>query len=57
MDGKKCKETVYPNERWGSFHPHQCHKNIWKDGYCKQHHPETKEVRHKAREVAWKAKQ
>jgi Zn-dependent M32 family carboxypeptidase len=56
MDPTKCKEKVYPSERWGSFHGHQCHKNIWKDGYCKQHHPDTVEARHEAREKVWKQK-
>ena len=51
MDDLRCKETVYPNERWGSFYPHQCEKKIWKDGYCKIHHPDTvAEMRRKSDE-------
>jgi hypothetical protein len=38
---EQCKEQVYPRESFGSFHPSQCKKKVWKDGYCKQHHPET----------------
>ncbi len=45
MIDTKCKESVIPKERWGSFHKYQCTRNIWKDGYCKIHHPETKKKR------------
>ena len=38
---ERCKQTVYPNDRWGAFHPHQCSKFATKDGYCKTHHPDT----------------
>lgn len=40
-----CKQTVYPNERRGSFYPHSCKKPIWKDGFCKVHHPDSQEKR------------
>jgi flagellar biosynthesis/type III secretory pathway protein FliH len=50
----KCKKKVYPKERWGSFHPHQCRRDIWKDGYCKTHHPDTEKARQVAREKRWK---
>lgn len=36
-----CIQDVYPNDTWGSFRPHQCSRKIWKDSYCKLHHPET----------------
>ena len=36
-----CKETVYPNDRWGSFHPHRCTRKAAKDGFCKMHHPDS----------------
>jgi len=52
----KCKEKVYPKEAWGSFHPHQCLHNIWKDGFCKFHHPDTVKARREAREKRWKEK-
>ena len=46
----KCKETVYPKERWGSFHGYRCTRNVWKDDYCKTHHPDcVKERREKAK--------
>ena len=56
MDPKKCKETVYPKEQWGIFHGYQCTRNIWRDGYCRQHHPDTKTARDEARRKAWDEK-
>jgi len=50
-DEKKCTAKVYEQGRWGSFHPHRCRYRVWeeypKDGYCKIHHPITKELREK----------
>lgn len=46
-DTERCSEKVYPQERWGAFHPHRCKRKIWKDGVCRQHHPESKEEREK----------
>lgn len=57
MSDDRCKETVYPNERWGSFHPHACHRNAWRDGYCKQHHPDTVKARNAAAEKRFEEKQ
>lgn len=53
----RCKQSVASPGRFGSFHPHQCSRYVWKDGYCKQHHPDTKEARLKANEDTWKRKQ
>lgn len=48
---ERCKESVYPSDRDGSFYPHQCERKAWKDGYCKQHHPDSvKERNEKARQ-------
>jgi len=46
----KCKETVFP-KGWRSFHGYKrCTRNVWKDDYCKTHHPESvKERREKAK--------
>lgn len=30
-----CKQTV-----WDDFQDYQCSRKAWKDGYCKQHHPD-----------------
>lgn len=47
LNTDKCQKIVYPNERWGSFHGYQCTKSLWKDGFCKVHHPKSVEKRHK----------
>jgi hypothetical protein len=42
----QCSATVYPNDRWGSFHGYRCNKKavVERDGkfYCKVHDPEYK---------------
>lgn len=38
--------------RGAPFTYRRCTRKPWKDGYCKQHHPETV----KARDEAWRAK-
>ena len=40
MDNARCKENVFSN-----WHHYQCSRKIWKDGYCKQHHPDTVQAR------------
>ena len=57
MNPLKCKNKVYPSGMWGSFQGHQCHRNIWKNGYCKTHHPDTVKVRDETRKEIWKQKQ
>jgi hypothetical protein len=54
---ERCKETVYPNETYGAFHGHQCTRNVWKDGYCKTHHPETVKARDEKRRQKWAEQQ
>lgn len=34
----RCKQKVWPN---GSFSSHRCTRKSVKDGFCKQHHPDT----------------
>jgi hypothetical protein len=53
MDTTRCKARVYESGSWGSFHPHQCNHKLWKDGYCKTHHPETVKIRQVAKEKRW----
>jgi len=38
----RCEEQVMKG-----FHSYRCKRNEWKDGYCKQHHPDTVEARRK----------
>ena len=35
-----CKESIMTG-----FHSHQCSRRDWKDGYCKQHHPDSVRAR------------
>lgn len=42
---EQCVAKVYPNTRWGAFHPHRCTQKVWKDGFCKTHHPDSEEER------------
>jgi len=51
MDGERCKEKVF--KKW---HHYQCQNKAWKDGYCKQHHPETVKAKSEARDKAWEEK-
>lgn len=49
---EKCKEKV-----WGDWKPRQCSRNAVKDGYCKQHHPDTVAERNRKVKERWQAKQ
>ena len=40
---ERCKERTF-NE----WHHNQCSRKAWKDGYCKQHHPDTVKAREEA---------
>lgn len=40
---EKCKKYVR-----GNWHSHPCIRNTWKDGFCKQHHPDTVKARREA---------
>lgn len=44
MVGQKdqCTKIVRGPREWAG---HRCPRSTWKDGYCKQHHPETVEAR------------
>ena len=48
---EKCKERVF-----GEYHFRQCSRKPWKDGYCKQHHPDTIEKRKKEQDQRWEEK-
>jgi hypothetical protein len=50
---EKCKKSV-----WGqsSFTSYQCSRNVWKDGYCKQHHPDTVAERRRKSDAAYEIK-
>ena len=40
---ERCKAFVPDGGRLVSFH--QCRRSPWKDGWCKQHHPDTEAER------------
>lgn len=42
MEKERCKQGVWNQ---GSWSKHQCQRFAWKDGYCKQHHPESVKAR------------
>lgn len=44
---EQCKSHVMPSNMYRTF---QCQRSVWKDGYCKQHHPETVRVRREKRD-------
>jgi hypothetical protein len=56
--GEQCSEKVYPNDRWGAFHPHQCSRkgSIKRDGkfYCKTHDPVAIKQKRAAQDAKWK---
>ena len=41
LDKTRCDVSVSGYGRFGWVHPHQCRRKIWKDGFCKQHHPSS----------------
>jgi hypothetical protein len=43
MDKERCKKLVM-----SGYHSFQCSRKIWKDGYCKQHHPDSVKARQDA---------
>lgn len=52
MKKERCKETV-----WNNFNNYQCSRNAWKDGFCKQHHPDSVKERERKTDERWKQKQ
>lgn len=54
LDPTLCKKMVYASGMW---HSYQYTRKIWKDEYCKQHHPETVAERNKKADEKWQQKQ
>ena len=48
---EKCKEKV-----WGGWSYHPCLRNAVRDGYCKQHHPDSVKARKEKADARWEAK-
>lgn len=59
---KKCKERiVYDNASPNGFAmgnmdgtDRTCSRSVWKDGYCKQHHPDTVKEKERKNHEKWK---
>lgn len=53
----RCSAMVYPNDRWGSFHGHQCKFNAVVSGdgksYCRIHDPMKRAAKHEERQNKW----
>lgn len=50
----KCKQKVTSMNGW---HTYGCQRSAWKDGFCKQHHPDTVAERRKKSDARWEKKQ
>lgn len=50
-DRQRCKEYVPVAGLWHAYK--QCARYNWKDGYCRQHHPDTVKARRDAAEDRW----
>ena len=50
MSGR-CKEQV-----WNGYTIHLCLRKDWKDGFCKQHHPDSVKKRREDADARYKAK-
>lgn len=46
---EQCKEYVYGVR----IHKTRCSRKAWKDGYCKQHHSDSKKEREDKKHKAW----
>ena len=54
LNPDRCKASVPYGGRSVSFH--QCQRAPWKDGWCKQHHPDTEAERRKQSEERYQQK-
>lgn len=51
MNENKCKARI-----WCHYDYRQCSRNIWQDGYCKQHHPDTVQAKKDKAQKEWDKK-
>jgi hypothetical protein len=51
MSEGNCKEQVFRD-----WHNYPCSRKAWKDGYCKQHHPDSVKARDAERTRKWEVK-
>ena len=50
---EKCKARIYHGI---GFFEHHCSRRAWRDGFCKQHHPDTVKARAEKRAAKYAAK-
>lgn len=51
VDPDRCKASVLYPGRWTGHH--QCKRKKWRDGWCKQHHPDEVKRRREERDKRW----
>lgn len=51
---KRCSETVTSPDGWRTY---QCQRNATRDGFCKQHHPDSVAERDRQKDERFKKKQ
>lgn len=51
---EQCKACIATPALMNSY---QCSRKPWKDGWCKQHHPDTEAKRRAERSLRWRLKQ
>jgi hypothetical protein len=60
MNEKKYDETRCKKPVWAGYTHYQCRRKPWKDGYCKQHHPDIesakREENRKKSDAEWNLK-
>jgi hypothetical protein len=55
LDPERCKASVAHGDRAPTFH--QCQRKVWKDGWCRQHHPDTEKAKQDRWEEEWQKQQ
>ncbi|GAG13855.1 unnamed protein product [marine sediment metagenome] len=55
VDPERCKAAVHVDGRGVGFH--QCLRKPWKDGWCRQHHPDSVRKRNEAAQAKYDAEQ
>ena len=55
-DRERCSKTIFPS-CFRSMIAQKCSKSVWKDGFCKVHHPSSVEKRSKEKDARWEEKQ
>ncbi len=54
---ERCQEKMRGKGSWGGFNRVQCTRKAVKDGFCTQHHPDSKRARAEKQKEKWRAEQ